>query len=139
LPLQRRIEHRLNIVERRRWVRPYLGCYLSLADDDRSGVLENCPLPHHFTTREEELLEIDVKSLNTLRASFVKVSRIGLIMLFLSRSDPLVSEFPPFMFHVYEVVDSPAESPKCIATRIKQGPKAPARSCRNRAVRFCRD
>jgi hypothetical protein len=37
-------------------------------------------------------------------------------MLPLSRSDPLLSEFPPFMLDVLEVVDSPAESPKCVAT-----------------------
>jgi hypothetical protein len=36
--------------------------------------------------------------------------------LFLLRSDPLVSEFPPFMLDVHEVVDSPAESPKCVYT-----------------------
>jgi hypothetical protein len=34
----------------------------------------------------------------------------------LSRSDPLLSEFPPFMLNVLEVVDSPAESPKCVHT-----------------------
>jgi hypothetical protein len=34
----------------------------------------------------------------------------------LSRSDPLLSKFPPFMLDVLEVVDSPAESPKCVHT-----------------------
>jgi hypothetical protein len=37
-------------------------------------------------------------------------------MLFLSRLDPLVLEFPPFMLDVREVVNSPVESPKCAAT-----------------------
>jgi hypothetical protein len=58
LPLQHRIDHRLNIVERRRWVRPYLRYYLGLVDDDRRVVLLLHPLSHHFTTQEEELLEI---------------------------------------------------------------------------------
>jgi hypothetical protein len=48
----------LNIVERRWRVRPYLGYYVGLVDDDRCGVLENGPLSHHFTMREEELLKI---------------------------------------------------------------------------------
>jgi hypothetical protein len=37
-------------------------------------------------------------------------------MLPLSRSDPLLLDFPPFMLDVFEVVDSPAESPKYVAT-----------------------
>jgi hypothetical protein len=48
------------------------------------------------------------------------------MMLFLSRLDPLVSEFPFFMLDVREVVDSPAESPKCVGTQIEQEPEAPA-------------
>jgi hypothetical protein len=28
----------------------------------------------------------------------------------------VVAEFPPFMLNVLEVVDSPVESPKCVAT-----------------------
>jgi hypothetical protein len=32
------------------------------------------------------------------------------------RSDLLLLEFSPFMLDVLEVVDSPAESPKCVAT-----------------------
>jgi hypothetical protein len=34
-----------------------------------------------------------------------------------SMSDPLWPEFSLFMLDVLEVVDSPAESPKCVATR----------------------
>jgi hypothetical protein len=47
---------------RRRWIRPYLGCYLRLAEDDQCGVPKNSPLPRHFTTRDEELFEIGVVS-----------------------------------------------------------------------------
>jgi hypothetical protein len=44
-------------------------------------------------------------------------------MLFLLRSEPLVSRSPFFMV---EVVDSPAESPKYLAHKSKRGPEAPA-------------
>jgi hypothetical protein len=36
--------------------------------------------------------------------------------LFLSRSDPLLPEFPPFMLYVLEVVNSPTELAKCVCT-----------------------
>jgi hypothetical protein len=57
-------------------------------------------------------------------------------MLPLSKLDPLWPEFLPFMLNVLEVVDSPAESPKCDATRNKQRPEAPTRNSRNQTVRF---
>jgi hypothetical protein len=44
----------LNIIERRRWVRPYLR----LVEDDRCSVLENNPLSHHPTMRKEEPFKI---------------------------------------------------------------------------------
>jgi hypothetical protein len=47
-------------------------------------------------------------------------------MLFLSRSDPLVLEFPPFMLDMLEVVDSLAESLKCVYTQNEQESEAPA-------------
>jgi hypothetical protein len=50
----------LNIIERRRWLRPSLGQYLRLGEDDWHGVLENNPLSRHLTTRKEELLRIGV-------------------------------------------------------------------------------
>jgi hypothetical protein len=53
-----------------------------------------------------------------MQSSFVKVSKIGLMMLFLLMLDPLVPEFSPFMLDVHEVVESPAESPKCVCTQI---------------------
>jgi hypothetical protein len=44
--------------------------------------------------------------------SSVNVSKMGLRMLPLSRSDPLL----PVMFDVLEVVDSPVKSSKCVLT-----------------------
>jgi hypothetical protein len=38
-------------------------------------------------------------------------------MLPLSSSDPLCPEFPPLMLDVFEVVDSPVKSPKCVSTQ----------------------
>jgi hypothetical protein len=40
------------------------------------------------------------------------------MMLFLSRSDPLTPDPLFFMLKGREVVNSPAESPKCVGTRI---------------------
>jgi hypothetical protein len=53
----------LHIIERKGWVRPYLRCYLSLADDDRYCVLEDGPLPRYLITQVEELLQIGMVSL----------------------------------------------------------------------------
>jgi hypothetical protein len=39
-------------------VRPYLGYYLGLGEDDRCSISENSPLLHHLTTQEEELSDI---------------------------------------------------------------------------------
>jgi hypothetical protein len=61
---------------------------------------------------------------------------VGLSMLPLSRFDPLWPEFPPFMLDVLEVVDSPAESPKFVATQNEQRLEAPARNCKNWMVWF---
>jgi hypothetical protein len=49
----------LNIIARGRWVRPYLGYYLRLVEDDRYSIPENGSLPLYLATREEELSEID--------------------------------------------------------------------------------
>jgi hypothetical protein len=56
------------------------------------------------------------------------MSKVGLRMLPLSRSDLLLSGFPLYMLDVFEVVNSPAESPKCVATRNEQEPKASAQN-----------
>jgi hypothetical protein len=56
----------LNIIARGWWVRPYLGCYLRLVEDDRCSIPENSPLPHHFTTWEEELFKISAVSFERL-------------------------------------------------------------------------
>jgi hypothetical protein len=69
-----------------------------------------------------------------LQSSSDKVSKVGLMMLFLSRSNQLMPELLFFMLEVREVVDSPAESLKCVGTRIKQEPEVPVRSSRNRRV-----
>jgi hypothetical protein len=44
--------------------------------------------------------------------------------------------FPPFMLNVLELVNSPAEPSKCVVTRIKQEPEAPAQNRKNQTVRF---
>jgi hypothetical protein len=102
----------MNIISRGRWVRPYLRYYLGLVEDDHRGILENSPMLHHFAMREEELFKVDV----VLRPSSIKVSKVGLRMLPLSSSNPLLPEFPLFMLDVLEVVKSPVESPKCVHT-----------------------
>jgi hypothetical protein len=56
------MNHGLNVIERKWWVRSYLRYYLGLTDDDRRGVLEDGPPLHHLTMREEELFKIGVVS-----------------------------------------------------------------------------
>jgi hypothetical protein len=48
----------------------------------------------------------------------------------------LAPEFPPFMFDVFEVVDSSAESSKYVSTRNEQELKAPTQNRANQTVRF---
>jgi hypothetical protein len=57
--------------------------------------------------------------------------KVCLMMLFLSTSDPLTLEPPFFMFEGCEVVDSPAESPKCVGRQIEKEPEATIQNCRN--------
>jgi hypothetical protein len=54
----------------------------------------------------------------------------------LSWSDRLWPEFPPFMLDVLEVVNYPAESPKCVDTQNEHEPEAPAQNSKNRIVQF---
>jgi hypothetical protein len=56
----------LDVIVRGRWVRPYLGYYLSLVEDDQRGALENGPLLCHFTTGEEGFFEIGMVSFKCL-------------------------------------------------------------------------
>jgi hypothetical protein len=59
----------LNIIARGRWVRPYLGYYLELVEDDRCSIPDNSSLLRHLTTREEELYEtgdVSFERLSTL-------------------------------------------------------------------------
>jgi hypothetical protein len=56
----------LHIVERKRWVSPYLESYLGLVDDDPYCVLEYDPLLCHLITRVEEFIQINVVALERL-------------------------------------------------------------------------
>jgi hypothetical protein len=71
---------------------------------------------------------------NTLRLSSIKVLKVGFRILLLLMSDPLVPEFPPLMLDVVEVVDSPAESPKCVHTQNEQDREASAENRVNQTV-----
>jgi hypothetical protein len=57
-------------------------------------------------------------------------------MLPFLRSDPLLPVFSPFMLDVLEVVDSPVESQKCVATQNEQELKALAQNYRKWKVQF---
>jgi hypothetical protein len=48
----------------------------------------------------------------------------GLQDIALVEVDQLLPEFSPFMLDVLEVIDSPAESTKCVHTRNEQEPEA---------------
>jgi hypothetical protein len=116
---------------------PYLGYYLDLVDDDRRGVLEDGPLPCHFTTWEEEFLEIGAVRFERL-ATFLYQgveSRLNDIVL-VEIGSVAAGVPPPFVLNMCEVVDSPVESPKCVATWNKQELKAPPQNYEIRTVRF---
>jgi hypothetical protein len=57
-------------------------------------------------------------------------------MLPLSRSNPLLPEFPHFMLDVLELVDYRAEFPKCVDAQNEQRPDAPAQNYKNWIIRF---
>jgi hypothetical protein len=61
---------------------------------------------------------------------------MDLMMLFLSRSDLSTSEFSFFMLDMLEVVDYPAESPKCVGRWIEQELEAPVWNSKNRILQF---
>jgi hypothetical protein len=56
----------LNTIARGQYVRPYLGYYLRLVEDDWCSISKNSPLPYHFATREEEFFKIGVISFERL-------------------------------------------------------------------------
>jgi hypothetical protein len=56
----------LDIIVRGRWVKPYLGYYLILVEDDRCGILENSPMSRPFTAQEEELFKVGTVSFECL-------------------------------------------------------------------------
>jgi hypothetical protein len=82
------------------------------------GVVSLRIVPCHVTSQCESKSSSRLVryTLNALRPSSVEVLKVGLIMLPLLRSDPLLLEFPPFMLDMLEVFDSLAESPKCVRT-----------------------
>jgi hypothetical protein len=67
----------LNIITRGQWVRPYLGYYLELMEDDRCSILDNGPLLRHLTTQEEELSEISVVSFKRLSTLLLQIVEGG--------------------------------------------------------------
>jgi hypothetical protein len=110
------------------WTSLREGDELGRTSSITSGLLKTIDLVSLRTVSCRVTSQCDRKSssrlvcytLNALRPSYVKVSKVGLRMLPLSRSDPLLLEFPPFMLDVLEVVDCSAESPKCVTTRNEQ-------------------
>jgi hypothetical protein len=118
---------------------PYL-----LEDRDSSYYQVPCRVTSHHERNSSSRLARYAS--NALRPSNVPMSKVGLRMLPLSRSDPLLLEFSSFMLDMLEVVDSPAELPKCVATRIRQEPEALFKTVetkqsgfRNRTLQFYRD
>jgi hypothetical protein len=77
----------LNIIERKRRVEPYLGCYLRLADVDWHCILLDEPLSCHHVTRQD-LIYLFVISLECLAILLQKV-------------------VPESLFFMIEVVNSP--------------------------------
>jgi hypothetical protein len=57
-------------------------------------------------------------------------------MLPLSRSNPLLPEFPPFILDMLEVVDSPVKSSKYVHTYNEQESKAHTQNRVNQTVQF---
>jgi hypothetical protein len=82
------------------------------------GVVFLRTVPCHITSQHERKSSSRLAryTSNTLRPSSIKVSKVSLMMLPLSRSDPLWPKFPPFMLGMLEVFDSPVESPKYVTT-----------------------
>jgi hypothetical protein len=105
-------------------------------------------VPCHVTSQRERKSSSRLAwyTSNALRPSSVRVLKVGLRMLHLLRSDPLLTEFPPFMLDVLKVVDSPAELPKCVHTWNEQRLKPVLKTAEieysglaNRRVQFYRD
>jgi hypothetical protein len=73
-------------------------------------------LPCHFATREEKLSKIGDVSFDRMSTLLRQGVEGGFKNVALIEVRYVVVEFPPFMLDVLEVVDSVAESPKCVAT-----------------------
>jgi hypothetical protein len=97
------------------------------------GVVSSRTIPCRITSQRERKSSSRLvwHASNAMRPSSIKVSKVGLRMLPLSRKDSLWLEFRPFMLDVLEVVDSPVKSPKCVATQIGQESEVPARNMKN--------
>jgi hypothetical protein len=81
------------------------------------GVVSLRTVPCHVTSQcDRSSSRLAWYASNALRPTSINVSNVGLRLLLLSRSDTLLPEFPPFMLDALEVVDSPVESPKYVAT-----------------------
>jgi hypothetical protein len=83
---------------------------------------------------------------NALRPSSVKVSKVGLRMLPLSRSDPLWLEFPSLMLDVLEVVVPSGVAKNVLPHEINRDRKPLLETAEtgwsglaNWTVRFCQD
>jgi hypothetical protein len=84
------------------------------------GVVSLRTVPYRATSQRERksFSKLAWYGSNVLQPSSIMVSKVGLRMLPLSRSNMLWPEFSPFMLDMIEVVDSPAESPKmCCHTK----------------------
>jgi hypothetical protein len=106
----------LNIVVRERWVRSYLGYYLELVEDGRRSVLENSPVSRHLATREEELFMIGAVCFECFATLLRQGVECGFEDVALVEVRSVVVEVSTLHLDVLEVVDSPAESPKCVHT-----------------------
>jgi hypothetical protein len=89
-----------------------------------------------------KFLPPNIYNANQTCKDFIQASKIHIGLLFEHCScysdtrgvTVLLPEFLPFVFVVLEVVDSPAESPKCIRTQNKQEPEAPTQNRANQTV-----
>jgi hypothetical protein len=68
----------LDIIERKREVGPYIGCYLRLADVDRLCILLDEPLSCHLVTRQEDLIHLLVIGFEHLAILFRQVVKCRL-------------------------------------------------------------
>jgi hypothetical protein len=95
-------------------------------------------MSHHFATREEELFTIGVVSFERLTTLLRQRVKGGFEDVALVEVRSIVAGVSTFMLDVLDVVNSPAESAKCVHTRNEQESEAPAQNWVNRIVRSCK-